>query len=153
MNSAANNDGWRVGQVAERAGVTVATLHFYETQGLISSWRNAGNQRRYSGSVLRRVAVIKSAQKLGISLQEIADAMSFLPSDKAPTTGEWKAMSRRWRIALDEKINRLTLLRDQLDDCIGCGCLSIKACRLRNPEDKAAAKGSGAVFWDKAAKK
>jgi MerR family redox-sensitive transcriptional activator SoxR len=139
--------GLSVGKVAMRAGVSVQTLHFYESKGLIYSTRNAGNQRRYHGNTLRRIAVIKSAQKLGISLKEIAEAFESLPQQCSPTTAQWKQMSSIWRAKLQARIESLEQLRDQLDTCIGCGCLSIKSCGLRNPDDMAAEDGSGAVFW------
>ena len=137
-----------VGQVAKRAVVKVSTLHFYEQKGLIQSWRNTGNQRRYDRSVLRRIAVIKMAQKLGMSLQEIALALSHLPKENAPTEEEWKVMANVWKLQLDERINRLQTLRDELDECIGCGCLSINKCKLRNPQDILAQTGKGAVLWE-----
>ena len=132
-----------VGEVAERSGVSVSALHFYETKGLIQSQRSAGNQRRYHRDVLRRVAVIKVAQRIGIPLAEIAAALSALPDGRTPTARDWKRLSARWRVQLDERINDLTVLRHQLDQCIGCGCLSIKACRLRNPCDELSEKGPG----------
>ena len=135
-----------VGKVAKRAGVSVQTVHFYEEKGLIYSTRNSGNQRRYHGNVLRRIAVVKSAQRLGISLSEIAAVFGTLPKLKSPSTAQWQKMSLSWRKQLQERIDRLTQLRDQLDTCIGCGCLSIKSCKLRNPGDEAANKGLGAVF-------
>ncbi|MCW8875551.1 MAG: redox-sensitive transcriptional activator SoxR [Kangiellaceae bacterium] len=141
-------DDWSVGQIAKRAGVSVSTLHFYETKGLIKSWRNSGNQRRYSPSVLRRIGVIKSAQNLGISLKEIKRALSILPDNATPTTGDWKKLSKQWRKELDERIEKMQQLRDLLDDCIGCGCLSIKSCKLRNPGDKLGQTSSGAVILD-----
>src|SRR6201996_9103179 len=109
-----------VGEVAERSGVAVSTLHFYEAEGLISSWRNAGNQRRYAREVLRRVALIKVAQKTGISLAAIRDALSTLPDGRTPTAEDWKRLSAQWRADLNDRIERLTRLRDQLDGCIGC---------------------------------
>ena len=123
-------------------------MHFYEQKGLIQSWRNTGNQRRYDRSVLRRIAVIKMAQKLGMSLQEIALALSHLPKENAPTEEEWKVMANVWKLQLDERINRLQILRDELDECIGCGCLYINKCRLRNPQDILAQAGKGAVLWE-----
>lgn len=150
MKNNLKNSSWSVGQVAKRAGVSVATLHFYESKGLISSGRNAGNQRRYHSSVLRRIAVIKTAQQLGISLHDIGIAMGKLPVDRAPSTSDWKKMSTQWRAELEQRIAQLKLLRDELDTCIGCGCLSIKSCKLRNPEDKASKDGQGAVFWESA---
>ncbi|WP_110707167.1 redox-sensitive transcriptional activator SoxR [Salinicola sp. CR57] len=124
-----------VGDVARRSGVAVSTLHFYETKGLIHSWRNAGNQRRYTRDVLRRVAVIKIAQRTGVPLTEIREALAALPDSRTPTAADWRRLSERWRAALDERIAQLTLLRDQLDGCIGCGCLSLSQCPLRNPGD------------------
>ena len=133
-----------VGEVASRSGVAVSTLHFYEKQGLIASARTAGNQRRYARAVLRRVAVIKVAQRTGIPLAEIQAALSSLPENRTPTAADWKRLSARWRDALDARINSLIRLRDQLDGCIGCGCLSLKACPLRNPWDELAEEGPGA---------
>ena len=138
-----------VGQVARRADVKVSTLHFYEQKGLIQSWRNAGNHRRYDRSVLRRVAVIKTAQQLGMSLQEVALALEHLPKDHAPTEEEWRVMADVWKLQLDERIYRLQTLRNNLDECIGCGCLSINKCKLRNPQDILAQSGNGAVLWKK----
>lgn len=132
-----------VGEVARRSGVAVSTLHFYETKGLIRSLRTEGNQRRYPRGILRRVAVIKVAQRTGIPLASIQAALSRLPDGRAPTADEWAELSRAWRAELDERILRLTQLRDQLDDCIGCGCLSIDRCRLRNPGDRLASEGAG----------
>jgi MerR family transcriptional regulator, redox-sensitive transcriptional activator SoxR len=133
-----------VGEVAERAGVAVSTLHFYEAEGLIASWRNSGNQRRYAREVLRRVAVIKVAQRTGIPLKEIREALATLPEKRTPTTADWKKLSARWRGQLSERIERLTRLRDQLDGCIGCGCLSVDSCPLRNPGDCLGKEGPGA---------
>jgi MerR family redox-sensitive transcriptional activator SoxR len=137
-----------VGDVAARSGVAVSALHFYEAQGLIKSWRNSGNQRRYAREVLRRVAVIKVAQRTGIPLAEIREALSTLPDKRTPTAEDWKKLSTRWRGNLDDRINRLIRLRDQLDGCIGCGCLSIESCPLRNPWDRLAAEGPGPRLLD-----
>jgi MerR family redox-sensitive transcriptional activator SoxR len=132
-----------VGEVAKRSGVAVSTLHFYETKGLIRSLRTEGNQRRYPRGILRRVAVIKVAQRTGIPLASIQAALAKLPDGRAPTAEDWAELSRAWRVELDERIRRLGQLRDQLDDCIGCGCLSLKTCPLRNPQDALGAQGSG----------
>ncbi|MGR4866278.1 redox-sensitive transcriptional activator SoxR [Caulobacter sp. LARHSG274] len=132
-----------VGEVARRSGVAVSTLHFYETKGLIRSLRSDGNQRRYPRGVLRRVAVIKVAQRTGIPLAAIRHALAHLPQDRAPSAGDWAELSRTWRAELDDRIRRLGQLRDQLDDCIGCGCLSLTACPLRNPADALGAQGAG----------
>lgn len=132
-----------VGEVARRSGVAVSTLHFYETKGLISSFRTQGNQRRYSRDVLRRVAFIRVAQRVGIALADIQAALATLPATAAPSRADWERLSATWRVELDERIAQLRKLRDTLDDCIGCGCLSIDRCRLRNPGDKLSQKGPG----------
>ena len=132
-----------VGDVAKRSGVSVSTLHFYETKGLISSQRSEGNQRRYAREVLRRVAFIRVAQRVGIALADIAAALDTLPSGSAPSRADWEHLSTAWRAQLDERMAQLKKLRDTLDDCIGCGCLSIDRCRLRNPFDTLAAQGPG----------
>ncbi|VVP63382.1 redox-sensitive transcriptional activator SoxR [Pseudomonas fluorescens] len=137
-----------VGEVAARSGVAVTALHFYETKGLIKSQRNAGNQRRYARAVLRRVALIKVAQRLGIPLAEIGEALKVLPDDRAPTAADWKVLSQQWQRELDKRINQLTLLRDRLNGCIGCGCLSMEACPLRNQGDVLGEQGPGAHFLD-----
>lgn len=137
-----------VGEMAARAGVAVSTLHFYEAEGLIKSWRNQGNQRRYPREVLRRVAVIRVAQKAGISLAEIRDALKALPNERTPTAEDWSRLSARWRADLDQRIRRLVGLRDQLDGCIGCGCLSMGVCPLRNPWDELGKQGPGARLLD-----
>ena len=133
-----------VGEVSARSGVAVSALHFYEAKGLIDSFRSEGNQRRYPRDVLRRVAVIKAAQRVGIPLAEIRSALGALPSGRTPTTEDWRALSARWRADLDARIERLTRLRDDLDGCIGCGCLSIRDCPFRNPRDVMAERGPGA---------
>ncbi|MCG8610459.1 MAG: redox-sensitive transcriptional activator SoxR [Pseudomonadales bacterium] len=133
-----------VGEVARRSGVAVSTLHFYEQKGLIRSWRNKGNQRRYRRDVLRRIGLIKVAQNLGLPLAEIREALSGLPASSAPSLSDWQALSEQWRIKLDQRILQLSALRNHLDECIGCGCLSIEACRLRNPNDILKEEGSGA---------
>ncbi len=137
-----------VGEVAERSGVAVSTLHFYESKGLIRSWRNAGNHRRYPRAVLRRVALIKVAQRTGIPLAEIKQALDTLPKGRMPTAADWKRLSKKWRGDLDDRIQRLTAMRDQLTDCIGCGCLSVDACPLRNPWDELAEQGAGPRLLD-----
>ncbi|MFJ4193554.1 redox-sensitive transcriptional activator SoxR [Pseudomonas sp. NPDC089534] len=140
-----------VGEVAARSGVAVTALHFYESKGLIKSQRNAGNQRRYPREVLRRVALIKVAQRLGIPLAEIGEALNNLPDNRAPTAADWKALSERWRRELDERIGQLMLLRDRLTGCIGCGCLSMEACPLRNYGDVLGEQGPGPHFLQSAA--
>jgi MerR family transcriptional regulator, redox-sensitive transcriptional activator SoxR len=132
-----------VGQLAQRSGVAVTALHFYESKGLIKSNRNQGNQRRYPREVLRRVALIKVAQRLGIPLAEIGEVLKALPENRAPTAADWKVMSAQWSRELDERIDQLTLLRDKLNGCIGCGCLSMEACPLRNVGDVLGERGPG----------
>jgi MerR family redox-sensitive transcriptional activator SoxR len=140
-----------VGDVAKRSGVSVSTLHFYEEKDLIHSVRNSGNQRRYTKDVLRRIAVIKAAQKVGISLKNIKQAMSFLPTNRAPNKSDWQRLSKQWNHELNQKIKQLEALRDNLTSCIGCGCLSLKACPLYNPDDELGQEDSGAVLLDKKA--
>jgi MerR family redox-sensitive transcriptional activator SoxR len=137
-----------VGEAAARSGVAVSTLHFYESAGLIKSRRNEGNQRRYPREVLRRIAVIRVAQRTGISLASIREAMHSLPERRTPTSEDWKKLSARWRAELNDRIERLGRLRDQLDGCIGCGCLSLEACPLRNPWDRLSKQGPGPRLLD-----
>ena len=132
-----------VGDVARRSGVAVSALHFYEAKGLIRSDRTSGNQRRYDRTVLRRIAVIRVAQDLGLSLARIAEALATLPADAAPDRDDWARLSAQWRDEIDQQIARLQQLRDGLTNCIGCGCLSTGFCPMRNPDDKLAAEGSG----------
>ncbi|MDP2561136.1 redox-sensitive transcriptional activator SoxR [Psychrobium sp. 1_MG-2023] len=138
-----------VGIVAKRCDVKVSTLHFYEEKGLIQSWRNNGNQRRYAPDVLRRVAVIKAAQKVGVSLQEIKQAFTTLPKNRTPTKDDWNQLSSQWHGQLTARINYLTKLRDSLTGCIGCGCLSMDKCPLYNPDDILVKEGNGAVILDR----
>lgn len=137
-----------VGQLSARSGVAVTALHFYETKGLIKSNRNAGNQRRYPRDVLRRVVVIKIAQRLGIPLATIGEALQTLPDGRTPTAKDWQRLSASWRQDLDERINKLMLLRDKLNGCIGCGCLSLDACPLRNQGDLLGERGPGAQLLE-----
>jgi MerR family redox-sensitive transcriptional activator SoxR len=132
-----------IGEVAERAGVSVSALRFYEDQGIVRSVRSAGGQRRYARSELRRVAFIKAAQRVGLSLDEIRAALATLPDARTPTPRDWRRLSSAWRGRLDEQIALLERLRDDLSSCIGCGCLSFGTCALYNPDDIAAANGSG----------
>lgn len=145
----ADADAWQelsVGEVSSRSGVAVSALHFYERQGLIASSRTAGNQRRYARAVLRRVAVIKVAQRMGVPLAEIAQALAHLPGNRVPGKKDWGKLSLHWKEQLDERIATLTQLRNQLDSCIGCGCLSLKVCPLRNHEDCLGDQGAGPHF-------
>ncbi len=136
-----------VGEVAKRSGVAVSALHFYERKGLIRSLRTAGNQRRFARDVLRRLAVIRVAQRVGMPLEAVATAFAALPENKTPTKAEWARMSALWRSELDQRIEQLLLLRNQLTDCIGCGCLSLKCCRLANPGDALGDQGDGPQRW------
>ncbi|MCB5169735.1 redox-sensitive transcriptional activator SoxR [Streptomyces bambusae] len=124
-----------VGQVAARSGAAVSALHFYESKGLISSRRTSGNQRRYSRDTLRRVAFIRAAQRVGIPLATIGEALAKLPEGRTPNREDWAVLSEDWQAELDGRIARLVRLRDHLADCIGCGCLSLKNCVLSNPDD------------------
>ncbi|GAA2879297.1 hypothetical protein Acy02nite_77700 [Actinoplanes cyaneus] len=132
-----------VGEVAARSGVAVSALHFYESKGLISSRRTGGNQRRYHRDTLRRVAFIRVSQRVGIPLDAIRDALATLPEGRTPTRDDWARLSATWRRELDDRIEQLLQLRDDLTDCIGCGCLSLQRCRLSNPGDMLAAEGPG----------
>jgi MerR family redox-sensitive transcriptional activator SoxR len=134
-----------IGQLAERSGVATSAIRFYESKGLIASERTTGNQRRYLQSTLRRVAFIRTAQRVGLSLEEIGEALSTLPGNRTPTKSDWHRLSRAWRPRLDEQIRRIELLRERLDGCIGCGCLSLRSCALTNPGDALAVYGPGAV--------
>ena len=134
------------GQVAARSGVAISTVHFYEAKGLVKGWRSTGNQRRYGRDVLRRVAIIKVAQRLGLPLSMIKQAIDSLPGGRTPTAADWKRLSTGWRQELDRRIALLRKLRGQLDSCIGCGCLSLKVCHLRNPGDTVSDQGSGPLL-------
>ena len=141
---------WSAGKIARRCGINISTLHFYERQGLISSTRNAGNQRRYKADVLRRVSVIKAAQKVGVSLEDIKQAFESLPNNRTPTVEDWQQLSRHWQRMLDGRIAYLQALRNNLSGCIGCGCLSMTSCPLYNPDDTLAQSGCGPVLPDQA---
>jgi MerR family transcriptional regulator, redox-sensitive transcriptional activator SoxR len=135
-----------IGQVADRSGFNASALRFYEREGLITAERNAGNQRRFDPSVLRRLAFIRAARHVGLSLDEVRDALHRLPDGRTPTKADWNRISRSWRSRLDEEIAALVALRDGLESCIGCGCLSLRSCALSNPDDVVADRGPGAVF-------
>ncbi|MGN6130438.1 MAG: redox-sensitive transcriptional activator SoxR [Nocardioidaceae bacterium] len=137
-----------IGELAARSGVATSALRYYEDLGLLDSQRSAGNQRRYPRAALRRVAFIRSAQRVGLTLDEIADALATLPAGRTPTKQDWARLSRGWRPRLEAQIERLERLRDKLDGCIGCGCLSLKTCALNNPDDEVAPRGPGAVFLE-----
>ena len=137
-----------VGELARRSGVAVSAIHFYEAEGLIAGWRTSANHRRYPRGTLRRIAIIKVAQRAGIPLKEIGDALATLPRGAVPTAKDWARFSAHWKRDLDDRIARLTRLRDQLTGCIGCGCLSLGDCPLRNPDDVLGRQGSGPRILD-----
>ncbi len=132
-----------IGEVAARSGVATSALRFYETKGLIESERTDGNQRRYPRATLRRVALIRAAQEVGLTLSEISQALETLPHDKTPTKRDWERLSHGWRTRLDQQIAELEALRNELSDCIGCGCLSLQSCAIFNPSDVISDRGSG----------
>jgi len=136
-------DWLTIGEVASRSGVATSALRFYETKELIESERTKGNQRRYPRATLRRVALIRAGQEIGISLAELGEALSTLPHDKTPSKSDWQKLSRSWRRRLDTQIEEMMALRDELTDCIGCGCLSLKSCAIFNPGDAASTLGTG----------
>lgn len=138
--------GLSIGEVSERSGVAPSALRFYEDRGLLMSRRTESGRRRYAHDSLRRVAFIRAAQRVGLSLDEIAEALSTLPDQRSPTKADWAQLSRRWRPRLDEQLESLRRLRDQLNECIGCGCLSLRSCALSNPADRASRLGPGARF-------
>lgn len=139
-------DQLSVGEMATRSGFTASALRFYEREGLITSHRNSGNQRRYERAELRRLAFIRAARHIGLSLEEIKSALGSLPDNRTPTKADWHRISTHWRARLDAEIEALESLRDNLDSCIGCGCLSLQRCRFSNPNDIAAALGQGAMY-------
>jgi MerR family transcriptional regulator, redox-sensitive transcriptional activator SoxR len=135
-----------IGELARRSGLATSAIRFYEEQGLIDSSRTEGGQRQYRREVLRRIAFIRAAQAVGLNLAEIRSALSTLPGQRTPTKQDWQRLSRAWQPLLQERIDTLIALRDQLASCVGCGCLSLKACALYNPGDLAARRGSGARY-------
>ncbi|MFI5782717.1 redox-sensitive transcriptional activator SoxR [Nocardia sp. NPDC051570] len=136
------------GQLSERSGVAVSALHFYEREGLITSRRTSGNQRRYSRETLRRVAFIRISQRVGIPLSEIRKALDTLPEGRTPNRKDWERLSTLWQTDLDQRIEQLVRLRDSLTGCIGCGCLSLASCRIANWHDKLGDQGPGARVLD-----
>lgn len=137
-----------IGELAKRSGISVPTIRFYEEKDLIWSIRTEGNQRRYQRAMLRRIAIIKAAQQVGISLKQIKQTLSILPKQQVATKKDWQIMSQEWQGQLDQQIMMLLQLRQQLDQCIGCGCLSLEQCPLRNPEDCLAEEAMGAHFQE-----
>jgi MerR family transcriptional regulator, redox-sensitive transcriptional activator SoxR len=137
-----------IGELSERSGVATSAIRYYEDLGLVSSRRTTGNQRRYERLTLRRLAFIRTAQRVGLTLDEIERALAALPSSRTPTKADWTRLSRTWRPRLDAQIHQLERLRDSLDSCIGCGCLSLRRCALSNPDDEVADRGPGAVLLE-----
>jgi MerR family redox-sensitive transcriptional activator SoxR len=135
-----------VGQVAQRSGFATSALRYYERIGLVASTRTSGGQRRYERNVLRRLAFVRAARNVGLSLEEVEQSLSTLPKGRAPNRSDWARLSRGWRGRLNEQIDSLTALRDGLDSCIGCGCLSLRTCGIQNPSDGAAGNGIGAAY-------
>jgi MerR family redox-sensitive transcriptional activator SoxR len=135
-----------IGELAARSGVAPSALRFYESEGLITSRRTSGNQRRYDRATLRRVAVIQAGKAAGVPLERIREALATLPSERTPTRRDWERLSRSWRDDLDRRIANLQGLRRRLTTCIGCGCLSLRTCALLNPDDEAGKKGAGAHY-------
>lgn len=133
-----------IGQVVERSGFPHSALRYYEREGLVRTTRTSGGQRRYERSALRRLAFVRAARTLGVGLDEVREALDRLPEGRTPTKADWTRLSRTWRARLDEQIDALTALRDGLDGCIGCGCLSLARCRLSNPDDRMSEAGPGA---------
>ncbi|CAB3677902.1 redox-sensitive transcriptional activator SoxR [Pseudomonas aeruginosa] len=138
-----------VGEVSQRSGLPVSTIHFYESKGLIQSERTSGNQRRYSPAILRYLAIVKVAQRAGLSLDEVLDALGQYQPGVHLTAAHWRRVASRWREDLDDRITQLMRLRDELGGCIGCGCLSLKECPLRNPGDILAGQGPGARILER----
>ncbi len=132
-----------IGEVVERSGVVASTLRYYEREGLIGANRSEGGQRRFPREALRRIAFVRAAQQVGLSLDEIKSALASLPDARTPTAADWRRLSNAWRERLDERIGEMERLRDRLDSCIGCGCLSLRVCKLSNPDDVAASLGPG----------
>jgi MerR family redox-sensitive transcriptional activator SoxR len=141
-----NDNLLAIGDVAERSGLAASAVRFYEKAGLVHAERTAGNQRLFRRDVLRRLAFIRIAQRVGLSLEEIVTALAELPADKAPTAKQWQHLSRGWRERIDERIEILEALRGGLTSCIGCGCLSLRTCALANPDDRARLSGSGPQY-------
>jgi MerR family redox-sensitive transcriptional activator SoxR len=137
-----------IGELSERSGIPGSAIRYYESRGLVAARRTTGNQRRYERPMLRRLAFIRTAQRVGLSLEEIEAALATLPSNRTPTKADWTRLSRSWRPRLDAQIAQLERLRDTLDSCIGCGCLSLKRCNLSNPGDVVAPRGPGPVLLD-----
>jgi MerR family transcriptional regulator, redox-sensitive transcriptional activator SoxR len=143
-------DPLTVSELARRSGFTASAIRFYDKEGLITASRTAGGQRRFERNTLRRLAFIRAARNVGLSLDEVSDALAMLPGNRTPTRADWAGLSKEWRTRLDEQIDALTALRDNLQQCIGCGCLSLRRCAISNPADAASVAGPGAVYLPRA---
>jgi MerR family transcriptional regulator, redox-sensitive transcriptional activator SoxR len=148
INMLRRTDLLTIGELSARSGCASSALRYYESLGLITATRTSGNQRRYERAMLRRLAFIRSAQRVGLTLDEITEALRTLPGNRTPTKADWTRLSHQWHGRLNEQIDRLERLRDRLDSCIGCGCLSLQRCSLQNPEDYVSSRGPGAVYLD-----
>lgn len=146
----ANEGGLSVGEVSERAGLSPATLRYYERLGLVNATRTAGNQRRYARHVLRRLAFIAAGQRVGLSLGSVGDLLAQLPDDRTPTQQDWTRLAGPWRELVAARVRELQALQDSLDECLGCGCLSLTRCALFNPDDAAATESAGSRWLRKA---
>lgn len=140
------HDVLTVGEIARRSGFAASAIRYYESQGLVTAERDGGGQRRFERSVLRRLAFIRAAANVGLTLDEIREELSGLPDNRTPTRADWQRISRHWRQRLDDQIAALNRLRNGLDSCIGCGCLSMQTCGITNPDDVAATMGPGAAY-------
>ncbi|MEO9820062.1 MAG: redox-sensitive transcriptional activator SoxR [Paracoccaceae bacterium] len=136
-------DGLTIGMISQRTGLAVSAIRYYEAQGLVTPWRNAGGQRRFERADIRRLSFVMIAQQFGFSLPQIKTELDLLPKGRTPTKSDWAKISAGFRAELDQRIDNLTRMRDTLDSCIGCGCLSLKSCALYNPKDKASTRGAG----------
>lgn len=141
-----DEDGLAIGDVASRSGLAVSAIRYYEAEGLVDATRTRGNQRRFPRDTLRRIGFVRAAQRVGLSLDEIRDALATLPTSRTPTRDDWSTLADGWRPRIDAQIERLERLRDDLDSCIGCGCLSLDTCALYNPDDAASTLGPGARY-------
>lgn len=143
QNRQITNRGLSIGQISDRTGLAPSAIRYYEDEGLVAPFRNAGGQRRYDRADIRRLSFVMISQQLGFSIKQVKDALASLPDNRTPTKADWERLSRRFREDLNARIAQMEALRDKLDGCIGCGCLSLKACKLYNPQDRIRHKGRG----------
>ena len=135
--------GLSIGQISDRTGLAVSAIRHYESEGLVTPFRNAGNQRQFAASDIRKLSFVMISQQLGFTLAEIRGHLALLPDGKPPTKRDWERISKRFAQDIDARITQLTTMREKLTGCIGCGCLSLQACKLYNPEDRASRRGKG----------